>query len=544
VNGPEPRRGGRILVDQLLLHGADAAFCVPGESFLEVLDALRDGSGIRLVVCRQEGGAAAMAGAYGRITGRPGVCLVSRAPGATNASSGVHMAYRDSAPLLLVVGLPPREVAGRQAFQELEVEPFFGQMAKWAARVDDPARLPELVARAFQLATSGRPGPVVLGVPEDVLAAPAEVADARPYRAVQPHPDGADLDRLAALLAAARRPLVLAGGAGWTAAASADLRAFAEANALPVAASWRSQDVLDNRSASYAGHAGLGPDPRLAERVRGADLLVAVGSRLGEITTGGYRLLEVPRPRQTLVHVHPDTAELGRVYQADLPVNAGVERFAAALRALRPVADPPWSAWTAAAREDYLAWTRPPPGGGRLDLAKVVVALQARLPDAIVANGAGNFAIWVNRFWRYTVFPSQLGPRGGAMGYGLPAALAAKLACPERPVVAVSGDGDFLMTGQELATAMRHQLPVLVVVVNNGLYGTIRMHQERAHPGRPVGTDLVNPDFAALARAYGAHGEVVERTGDFAPAVERALAAGGPALLELRTDPELLRPPG
>jgi len=544
VNGPEPRRGGRILVDQLLLHGADAAFCVPGESFLEVLDALRDASGIRLVVCRQEGGAAAMAGAYGRITGRPGVCLVSRAPGATNASSGVHMAYRDSAPLLLVVGLPPREVAGRQAFQELEVEPFFGQMAKWAARVDDPARLPELVGRAFQLATSGRPGPVVLGVPEDVLAAPAEVADARPYRAVQPHPDGADLERLAALLAAARRPLVLAGGAGWTAAASADLRAFAEANALPVAASWRSQDVLDNRSASYAGHAGLGPDPRLAERVRGADLLVAVGSRLGEITTGGYRLLEVPRPRQTLVHVHPDTAELGRVYQADLPVNAGVERFAAALRALPPVADPPWSAWTAAAREDYLAWTRPPPGGGRLDLAKVVVALQARLPDAIVANGAGNFAIWVNRFWRYTVFPSQLGPRGGAMGYGLPAALAAKLACPERPVVAVSGDGDFLMTGQELATAMRHQLPVLVVVVNNGLYGTIRMHQERAHPGRPVGTDLVNPDFAALARAYGAHGEVVERTGDFTPAVERALAAGGPALLELRTDPELLRPPG
>ncbi len=544
MNGPEPRRGGRILVDQLLLHGADAAFCVPGESFLEVLDALRDASGIRLVVCRQEGGAAAMAGAYGRITGRPGVCLVSRAPGATNASSGVHMAYRDSAPLLLVVGLPPREVAGRQAFQELEVEPFFGQMAKWAARVDDPARLPELVGRAFQLATSGRPGPVVLGVPEDVLAAPAEVADARPYRAVQPHPDGADLERLAALLAAARRPLVLAGGAGWTAAASADLRAFAEANALPVAASWRSQDVLDNRSASYAGHAGLGPDPRLAERVRGADLLVAVGSRLGEITTGGYRLLEVPRPRQTLVHVHPDTAELGRVYQADLPVNAGVERFAAALRALRPVADPPWSAWTAAAREDYLAWTRPPPGGGRLDLAKVVVALQARLPDAIVANGAGNFAIWVNRFWRYTVFPSQLGPRGGAMGYGLPAALAAKLACPERPVVAVSGDGDFLMTGQELATAMRHQLPVLVVVVNNGLYGTIRMHQERAHPGRPVGTDLVNPDFAALARAYGAHGEVVERTGDFTPAVERALAAGGPALLELRTDPELLRPPG
>jgi len=551
VSAPEPRGGGRILVDQLRLHGADAAFCVPGESFLEVLDALHDVPGeIRLVVCRQEGGAAAAAGAYGRVTGRPGVCLVSRAPGATNASSGVHMAYQDSAPLLLVVGLAPLAVAGREAFQELQVEPFFGQMAKWVARVDDPARLPELVARAFQVAASGRPGPVVLGVPEDVLAATAAVADARPYQPVQPQPDGADLERLAALLAASRRPLLLAGGAGWTAAASAALRAFAEANALPVAASWRSQDVLDNRSPSYAGHAGLAADPRLAERVRGADLLVAVGPRLGEITTGGYRLLEVPRPRQTLVHVHPDTAELGRVYQADLPVNAGVERFATALRALPPVADPPWSAWTAAAREDYLAWSRPPGGDAGsprqagVDLAQVVVTLQARVPDAIVANGAGNFAIWLHRFWRYRAFPSQLGPRGGAMGYGLPAALAAKLARPERPVVAFSGDGDFLMTGQELATAMRHQLPVLVVLVNNGLYGTIRMHQQRAHPGRPVGTDLTNPDFAALARAYGAHGELVERTEEFAPALERALAADRPALLELRTDPEVLRPPG
>jgi acetolactate synthase-1/2/3 large subunit len=543
VSAPAPRSGGRILVDQLRLHGADAAFAVPGESFLEVLDALHDAPEVRLVVCRQEGGAAAMAGAYGRVTGRPGVCLVSRAPGATNASSGVHMACQDSAPMLLVAGLAPRSVAGRGAFQELEVEPFFGQMAKWAARVDDPARLPELLARAFQVATSGRPGPVVLGVPEDVLAAPAEAADARPYRPVEPHPDGADLERLGALLRAARRPLLLAGGAGWSAAASVGLRDFAEANALPVAASWRSQDVLDNASPSYVGHAGLAADPRLAERVRGADLLLAVGPRLGEMTTGGYRLLEVPRPRQTLVHVHPDTAELGRVYQADLPVNAGVEQFVAALGALPPVADPAWSAWTAAAREEYLAWTRPPPGGGRLDLAAVVAALQARLPGAIVANGAGNYTLWLHRFWRYGAFPSQLGPRGGAMGYGLPAALAAKLALPGRPVVAFSGDGDFLMSGQELATAMRHRLAVLVVLVNNGLYGTIRMHQERAHPGRPVGTDLVNPDFAALARAFGAYGEVVERTDEFAPACERALAAGGPALLELRTDPEPLRPP-
>jgi acetolactate synthase-1/2/3 large subunit len=541
-----PRRGGRILVDQLRLHGADAVFCVPGESFLEVLDALYDlGEAVRLVVCRQEGGAAAMAGAYGRVTGRPGVCLVSRAPGATNAASGVDMAFRDSAPMLLVVGLVPRAVAGREAFQELDVGPFFGQMAKWAARVDDPARLPELVARAFEVATSGRPGPVVLGVPEDVLAADAEVADARVYRPVQPSPGPADLERLGALLAAARRPLVLAGGGGWTATASADLRAFAEASELPVAASWRSQDVLDNRSPSYAGHAGLAADPRLAERVRAADLLVAVGPRLGEITTGGYRLLDVPRPRQRLVHVHPDLAELGRVYQPDLPVNAGVAGFAAALRDLPPTANPPWSAWTTQAHQDYLAWSEPPPGAAALDLARVVAVLRERLPDdTIVANGAGNFSIWLHRFWRYTSFGSQLGPRGGAMGYGLPAAVAAKLACPDRPVVAVTGDGDFLMTGQELATAVRHALPVLVVLVNNGLYGTIRMHQERAHPGRMVGTDLVNPDFAALARAYGAHGEVVERTGEFPAALDRALASAGPALLELRTDPGVLRPPG
>ena len=477
MSSAAPRRGGRILVDQLRLHGVDAVFGVPGESFLEVLDALYDlGEAVRLVVCRQEGGAAAMAGAYGRVTGRPGVCLVSRAPGATNAASGVHMAFTDAAPMLLVVGLPPRAVTGRGAFQELDVGPFFGQMAKWVARVDDPARLPELVARAFQVATSGRPGPVVLGVPEDVLGATAEVADARAHRAVQPQPDAAD--------------------------------------------------------------------PRLAERVQAADLLIAVGPRLGELTTGGYRLLDVPRPRQTLVHVHPDLAELGRVYQPDLPVNAGVAGFAAALRTIPPVANPPWAAWTVQAHQDHLAWSEPPPGTAALDLARVVAVLRERLPeDAIVANGAGNFAIWLHRFWRYTAFGSQLGPRGGAMGYGLPAALAAKLACPERQVVAVTGDGDFLMTGQELATAMRHVLPVLVVLVNNGLYGTIRMHQERAHPGRTVGTDLVNPDFAALARAYGAHGEVVERTDDFPAALGRALASGGPALLELRTDPGLLRPP-
>nr|HYT25557.1 thiamine pyrophosphate-dependent enzyme [Actinomycetota bacterium] len=421
---------------------------------------------------------------------------------------------------------------------------FFGQMAKWVGQAEDPARLPELLARAFAAAASGRPGPVVLGLPEDVLTGKVEVADAAPYRVVEPSPDPAALARLRGLLAGARRPLVLAGGAGWTAAAAADLRAFAEASQLPVAASWRSQDVIDNRSPSYVGHVGLGIDPSLARRVRETDLLVAVGPRLGEITTGGYTLLEVPRPRQALVHVHPAVEELGRVYQADLPVHAGMGPFAAAARALPPVSGPPWRAWTGAARRAWLAWSRPPPGGAALDLARVVAWLRERLPDdAVVANGAGSFSAWLHRFWTYTATGTQLGPRGGAMGYGLPAAVAAKLHSPERPVLAFTGDGDFLMTGQELATAVQLGLPVVVVLVNNSMYGTIRMHQERAYPGRVVGTDLVNPDFAALARAFGAHGEAVTRTEELAPAFERAVASGRPAVLELRVGVESLAPP-
>jgi acetolactate synthase-1/2/3 large subunit len=539
------RGGGRLVADQLLVHGVDTAFCVPGESYLAVLDALHDARDrVRLVVCRQEGGAAHMAAAYGRLTGRPGVCLVTRGPGATNASVGVYSAVQDSAPMVLLVGQVPRTAAGREAFQELDLGAFFGPVAKWVGQAEDPARLPELLARAFAAAVAGRAGPVVLGLPEDVLAGTAEVADAAPPRPVEPHPDPAALDRLRELLAGASRPLLLAGGAGWTPAAAADLRAFAEANRLPVAASWRSQDVLDNRSPSYVGHVGLAIDPALADRVRDADLLVAVGPRLGEITTGGYTRLAVPRPRQPLVHVHPSAEELGRVYQADLPVLAGMGPFTAAARALPPVADPPWRAWTEAARQAWLGWSRPPPGTAALDLARVVAWLRARLPDdTVVANGAGNFTVWLHRFWAYTGLRTQLGPRGGAMGYGLPAALAAKAVLPDRTVLAVTGDGDFLMTGQELATAVQHELAVVVLLVNNAMYGTIRMHQERAYPGRVVATDLVNPDFAALARAFGAHGEAVARTEDFPEAFERALAAGRPALLELRVGVESLAPP-
>jgi len=537
-----PRSGGRIVVDQLLANGIDAAFCVPGESFLAVLDALYEAP-VRLLTCRHEAAAANMAVAYGKLTGRPGVCLVTRGPGATQASVGVHTAAQDSAPMLLLVGQVGRGHRGREAFQELDVPAVFGPMAKWAAEAGDPARLPELLARAVHVAVSGRPGPVVLALPEDVLTAETLVADARPARPVAPHPAPGDLARLRELLGGSRRPLVVAGGPGWTEAASAGLRAVAEASRLPVAVSFRSQDVLDNRSASYVGDLGVGANPALAERVRAADLLLAVGPRLGEITTGGYRLLEAPVARQRLVHVHPGAEELGRVYQPDLAVNAAVAPFVAALRSVPPVPGDAWGPWTEAARGNYLAWVRPWPAPGRLDLGQVMAWLRERLPDdAVMASGAGNYTGWVHRYYQFHRLGTQLAPKSGAMGFGVPAALAAKLVHPGRVVVAVAGDGCFQMSGQELATAVQHRLDVVVLVVNNGMYGTIRMHQERSYPGRVIATDLVNPDFAALARAYGAHGEVVETTEAFPDAFERALAAGRPALLELRVDAEAMSP--
>src|SRR5215207_3378921 len=548
------RTGGEIVADQLVANGIEAAFCLPGESYLAVLDALYD-TPTRLITCRHEAGAANKAVAYGKLTGRPGVCLVTRGPGATQASVGVHTAAQDSAPLLLLVGQVARGVRGRESFQELDVPAVFGPMAKWAAEAGDPARLPELLARAFEVATSGRPGPVVLALPEDVLAETARVADARPVRPLAPGVAPAGLARLRELLGGARRPLVIAGGPGWTEAAAGDLRAVAEASRLPVAVSWRSQDVLDNRSASYVGDLGVSTNPALAERVRAADLVVAVGPRLGEITTGGYRLLEPPVPRQRLVHVHPGLAELGRLYQPTLAVNAAVGPFLAAWRSVPPVRGDAWAAWTEAARSNYQAWVRPwpadaparpgaaPAGPGRVDLGQALAALRQRLPDdAVVASGAGNYSVWVHRFFQFRRHGTQLAPKSGAMGFGLPAALAAKVVHPKRRVVAVAGDGDFLMCGQELATAVQHQLNVVVLVVNNGRYGTIRMHQERSYPGRVIGTDLDNPDFPALAQAYGAAGEAVTDTEAFPEAFERALAAGRPALLDLHVDPEAIAP--
>ncbi len=538
------RSGGRILVDQLRIHGVDTIFCVPGESYLPALDALADArEAIRLVVCRQEGGAANMAEAYGKLTGRPGVCFVTRGPGAANASIGVHTAFQDSTPLVLLVGQVDRGALGREAFQEVDFVSMFAPLAKHAEQVIDPARIPEIVSRAFHLACAGRPGPVVLAFPEDVLAEEAQCEDAGAYRVVQPHPGPEELDALREALAAAERPLMLVGGGGWTPATSQDILAFAEANRLPATCAFRWQDCFDNRSPLYAGDVGIAVNPKLAQRIRDADLLVVVGPRLGESTTSGYTLVDVPRPRQRLVHVHPDPDELGRVYQADLPINSGLAQFAAAVRALPPVDGSRWAGWAQEARADYLEHLKHKPLPGDLDLGDVVAYLRERLPpDAILTNGAGNFSVWAHRFYQFSQYRTQLGPTSGAMGYGVPAAVAAKIVHPDRIVVCFAGDGDFLMTGQELATALREQAAAVFLVINNGMYGTIRAHQERQFPGRPYGTDLVNPDFAAYARAFGAHGEVVARTEEFAAAFERAVESGLPALLELRIDPEAVSP--
>jgi len=536
------RPGGRILVDQLAVHGVEVAFGVPGESYLAVLDALHD-SPIRYVICRHEVGAANMADAYGKLTGRPGVCMVTRGPGATHASCGVHTAHQDSTPLILLIGQVGRDMSEREAFQEIDYRQMFGPMAKWVAQIDLAERIPEMVSRAFHVATSGRPGPVVLALPEDMLVERSDVADAAPYAATQAHPGDDDLQRMRDLLQAARRPLVIVGGAPWTAQAHDDLMSWCEESALPVASAWRCQDHVDNTSSVYVGHVGLGPDPRLAARVRDADVLLAVGARLGEITTSGYTLLDVPRSRQALIHVQPDPDELGRVYQPDVAINAGPPQFAAALRHVIPLEGSAWRAATEQARTEYLENLAHVELPGELNMGDVMAYLRERLPaDAVVTNGAGNFSVWAHRFYEFRRYRTQLAPISGAMGYGVPAAVTAKLLHPERIVVAFAGDGDFLMTGQELATAVQYETAIVVLVVNNGMYGTIRMHQERQYPGRVSGTELVNPDFAAFAKAFGAHGAVVERTDEFPAAFEAAIASRRPALLELRVDPEALTP--
>ena len=537
------RHGGKILADALAAQGVKMAFGVPGESYLPVLDGLHDlRDRMQFIVCRQEGGASYAAEAYGKLTGEPGVLFVTRGPGATNGSIGVHTGFQDSTPMVVFIGQVPNEFVEREAFQEIDYRRMYGQMAKWVAQIDRVERIPEYVSHAFHTACAGRPGPVVLALPEDTLFAEAAVADAPKHHTVRPAPAPADMQQVEKLLGAAQRPFVLLGGGGWDRDACTRLQKWVEGNGLPVGTAFRCQDLFDNRSDHYAGDVGIGINPKLAERVKNADVLLVIGARLGEMTTSAYSLLDAPVPKQTLIHVHAGAEELGRVYRPAVAINSGYPQFVEALERLK-FDKPAWGADVQALRANYLEWTTPRPMPGNLQYGEVIKWLSDRLPaDTIVAGGAGNFAGWLHRHFRYKGFRTQLGPTNGSMGYGFPAGLGAKLADPKRPVIAFCGDGDFLMNGQELATAVQYRANFVALVVNNGLYGTIRMHQEREYPGRVYGTDLRNPDFAAYARAFGAHGETVERTADFAPAFERAWKAGKPALIELRIDPDAITP--
>ena len=532
-----PRTGGRILVDQLLAQGCERIFTVPGESFLAVLDALHDTPAIDLVVCRQEGGVAFMACADGALTHRPGIAFVTRGPGATNASIGVHVAMQDSQPMILFVGDVDRGTRDREAFQEIDFAAMFAPIAKWAARIDDAARIPEYVARAYAVATGGRPGPVVLALPEDMLLDQVEAID-RPR--VGPLAQGCDPDamaQLADLLATADRPVAIVGGAGWGLVASQDFAVWADRTGIPVAAAFRRQDAIPNDCPAYAGNLGYGPNPKLVARIKEADLLLVVGPRLGEATTDGYTLITPDHPGQRLVHVHPDPGELGMTYRTDLAICADMISFAEALTTI----EGPAHASGAEAHAEWLAWSTPQPRDLAMDLGPCVATMREMLPaDTIICNGAGNYSGWWHRYWRYAGPGTQLAPTAGAMGYGVPAAVAASLRHPERTIVALAGDGCFLMNGQEHATAVQHGASMLVIVVDNGAYGTIRMHQEREFPRRVAGTALTNPDFAALARAYGCWAATVDGTDDFAPRLREAMAVPGVRLLHVRTDVEAI----
>jgi acetolactate synthase-1/2/3 large subunit len=540
------RNGGQILVEALLRNAVDTVYCVPGESYLPVLDALQDQTDIRTIVTRHEGAASNMADAYGKLSGRPGIAFVTRGPGATHAANGVHTAKQDSTPMILFVGQVASDTMEREGFQEVDYRRVFGGLAKWATEIDSIERIPEVVSHAFACAMSGRKGPVVVALPEDVLFGLADVVDAPPVRVSEAAPDDDALPELVQMLQSAQKPLVIVGGTGWTEAAQADLKAFVTRFNLPVAASFRRQDVLDNRDPRYVGQLGLGASPALTESLRQSDLLIVLGSRLSEVSSGGYELIKSPRPVQRMVHVHADPMELGRVYQADLPINAAVAPMARRLAALPAPTACAWLGWAEDARAAYVRHNTPvgrQPGQQGVEMSGVVAHLNEVLDDdAIITNGAGNYTVWVHRFYRYRRLGTELAPTNGAMGYGLPAAVAAKLAHPERTVVCFAGDGCFMMYPQELATAMQFGAAVIVLIVNNGMLGTIRMHQEREYPGRVSGTNLVNPDFVTFAESFGAHAERVESDADFPAAFARARASGKAAVIELCTDPLQIGP--
>jgi acetolactate synthase I/II/III large subunit len=538
------RTGGQVLVDQLKIHGTSHVFCVPGESYLAVLDALHDSS-IETIVCRQEGGAAYMAEAAGKMTGRPGIVMVTRGPGATNGSCGVHVASQDSTPLIMFVGQVARDMKEREAFQEIDYKAVFGSMAKWVVEIDRAERIPEIVSRAFHVATQGRPGPVVIALPEDMLTDTVDVPDALPFAPVVMKPGPSDMEALQRRLLEAERPIVLAGGSGWSEQGVKDLMRFAENFDLPVAVSFRRQMLFPADHPNFAGDLGIGPNPKLLERFKSADLVLLAGGRLSEMPSQSYTLLDIPGDGSKLVHVHPGAEELNRVYRAGLGILATPHAFAAAAAALPKPNAVRWAGSPKAAHADYLAWsdTAKIRTQGELQMAEVMAHLKQVMPaDTVYCNGAGNYATWVHRFWPFRAFGSQLAPTSGTMGYGVPASVAAKSLQPGREVIAFAGDGCFMMNGQEFATLIQYDLPVIVVVVDNGMYGTIRMHQEREYPNRVSATALKNPDFAALARAYGGHGETVRRTAEFGPALERARSSGKPAILHCLLDPEAITP--
>ncbi|HKS87419.1 MAG TPA: thiamine pyrophosphate-binding protein [Pseudolabrys sp.] len=537
------RTGGEILVDQLMIHGVRQAFCVPGESYLAALDAFY-GRDIELIVCRHESAAAIMAEAVGKMTGRPGICFVTRGPGGTNASAGIHIARQDSSPMIVFVGQVGREMRDREAFQELDYRAVFGTVAKWATEIDDPARIPEIVSRAFHTACSGRPGPVVIALPEDMLRERVAAADATAFEPVETSPGQAEMQRLEALLRDARKPVVLIGGSRWSEEASAALLRFAERFALPVATTFRRGHLVDARHPCYAGDFGIGPNPKLLARVKGADLVLLVGGRFGEMPSQGYTVFDIPEPQAKLVHVHPGAEELGRVYHPHLAINASPTAFCTALAAIEPPKTIAWRGESTVAHAEFLAWgENATPVPGAVNLGEVMVWLRENLPaEAIVTQGAGNFSGWVHRFYRVRKFGGLVGATSGSMGYGLPAAVAMQCIHRDRTVVCVAGDGDFLMTGQDFATAVQYGLPIIVIVADNGLYGTIRMHQEREYPGRVIATKLRNPDFVAYAMAFGGYGAVVERSADFPAAFAAARASGKPSIIHLKIDPEAITP--
>lgn len=536
------RNGGQILADQLRVHGCDTAFCVAGESYLELLDALYDHEDFKLFTCRNETGAANAAEAYGKLTGTPGVVMVTRGPGACHGVIGLHTAYQDSTPLIMLIGQVARDQFDREAFQEIDYRRMFGQVTKWTAQIDSADRIPEYLARAFQTATSGRPGPVALALPEDMLREFTSAPDAVPFNTVRAAPSPAGLDGMAEMLAAAERPLVVVGGGGWTQDAADDIQAFAAANDLPVACSFRRLDIMNHFGDNFVGDLSTAPAPKLMQLVKDSDLLIVVGARLGEITTQGYAMLESPKPSKKFIHVHAMAEEIGKVYQPDIGIQSGMAEFAAAAKAMPAISNPAWAAWRADARAAFVEWAHPAPAeGGDLDLGKCMLAIRERMSaDSIVTVDAGNFSGWPMRYMQFRQLGTFAAPTSGAMGYAVPAAVGASLAFPEKLVIGFVGDGGFMMTSQELATAKQYGVTPIICLFDNGMYGTIRAHQAKRHPGRAIAVELQNPDFHALIEAYGGHGETVRKTEEFGPALDRAIASGLPAVICLKMDPNII----